>query len=267
MNSAFSDCTSITTVSIPESIEIIEKNAFHYCINLKSIDVNINNKKYKSIDGVLFTKDGKTLITYPASKEESSYIIPIDVEEIEFDAFLDCKNLKSIEIDKNNNKYKSIDGVLFTKDEKTLITYPVGKEEQTYNIPIGVEEIEIDAFSGCTSLTSINFSQTVKKIGCSAFSNCIRLVNVNFSENITEINFGAFYSCKSLTTIKLPSSIKEIECFTFWDCTNLVNISVSESLVKIGEYAFRNCTSLKNINLSKRVEVEKNAFKGCTLLK
>ena len=245
----------------------MKKNAFHYCINLKSIDVNINNKKYKSIDGVLFTKDGKTLITYPASKEESSYIIPIDVEEIEFDAFLDCKNLKSIEIDKNNNKYKSIDGVLFTKDEKTLITYPAGKEEQTYNIPIGVEEIEFDAFSGCTSLTSINFSQTVKKIRWSAFSNCIRLVNVNFSENITEINFGAFYSCKSLTTIKLPSSIKEIECFTFKDCTNLVNISVSESLVKIGEYAFRNCTSLKNINLSKRVEVEKNAFKGCTLLK
>ena len=66
-----------------------EYNSFLDCKNLKSIEINKNNNKYKSIDGVLFTKDGKTLITYPASKEESSYIIPIDVEEIEFDAFLE----------------------------------------------------------------------------------------------------------------------------------------------------------------------------------
>ena len=98
---AFYGCNIITSIAIPESITSIEKCAFGECKKLSAIDVNEINPNYKSIDGVLFSKDGKTLICYPAGKNEKTYTIPENVTNIGDYAFAECASLANITIHEN----------------------------------------------------------------------------------------------------------------------------------------------------------------------
>lgn len=96
---AFSRCTEITSVTVPESIERIELGAFVGCIKLKRFDVDGSNPNYSSDEnGVLFSKDKKTLISYPTASASSAYIVPDSVTEIEPFAFFNCKNIQSLKL-------------------------------------------------------------------------------------------------------------------------------------------------------------------------
>ena len=93
-NSAFSNCTGITSVTIPSSVETIGTRPFEGCTSLEAIHVDSNNPYYSSEDGVLFGW-GSTLIAYPAKKPDTSYTIPDSVETIEDHAFEKCSSLKT----------------------------------------------------------------------------------------------------------------------------------------------------------------------------
>ncbi len=95
-NDAFFACTALTSATIPSSVETIGDAVFSYCKSLPEIIVEEGNAQYKDIDGVLFTKDGKQLICYPAGKVDTSYIIPNSVETIGVMAFYECKLLTSV---------------------------------------------------------------------------------------------------------------------------------------------------------------------------
>lgn len=170
-NFAFFNCRELTQINIPDSIENIEYTPFDLCVSLINIEVDENNQKYSSENGVVFNKDKRELICYPAGKEENEYTIPECVTNIEsyaFEAcrnlinikipssvisidpwvFSDCYGLKSIEVDKGNTNYSSEKGVLFNKDKTKLIRYPEGKKEEQYEIPESVIDIMTDAFKG-----------------------------------------------------------------------------------------------------------------------
>ncbi|NCB44312.1 MAG: leucine-rich repeat domain-containing protein, partial [Clostridia bacterium] len=97
-------------------------------------------------------------------------------------AFGGCSSLTEIIVGESNPNYSSLDGVLFNKDQTTLIQYPGGKSG-AYTIQDNVTEIGNCAFSGCSSLTSVSIPDSVTFIGISAFSECSRLTAVYFKGN------------------------------------------------------------------------------------
>ena len=215
---------NLTSVNIPATVNTIYNYAFddYYCDNLENIYVSSTNTTYCDIDGVLFSKDKKTLLTYPSGKSATTYTVPSETEtigssafsspnltsititnsisKVSTDAIIGCKNLKNIYVTTSNTSYCDIDGVLFSKNKDTIVTYPKGREDTEYNIPDGVKLVEAFAFNSNDILTSVTLPNTVTEIGNLAFYNT-KLESVIIPENVTKIGYRAFNACNELRTI------------------------------------------------------------------
>lgn len=118
-----------------------------------------------------------------------------------------------------------------------------------------------------SSLTSINFSDSLTSIGSSAFVGCTSVTSINFPDSFTSIEGGAFQDCSSLTSIDLPDSLTSIGDYAFSLCKSLTSIKLPGGVTSIGRGAFRDCSSLTSINLpASLTEIGESAFKGCAAL-
>ena len=132
-----------------------------------------------------------------------------------------------------------------------------------------LNEIPVDAFSGCSSLASITIPQTVVRIGSNAFAGCSALRNVAFARGsvLTEIEGYAFDSCVSLLTMLLPASAELLGPGTFRGCTALSSVTLPDTLWEIADSLFENCSSLTGVALPDTVNaVGASAFSGCSRL-
>ena len=122
-----------------------------------------------------------------------------------------CDNLTTVVVDSNNPKYTTLDGVLYSKDMKTLICCGGGKSG-AFNIPESVTTISNSAVDGCTKLTSISIPNTVTSIGTWAFSNCknVTAFKIPDNNNYTTIEQGVFNNCGT-TELIIPKNIKAIK--------------------------------------------------------
>lgn len=226
----------------------------------------------------------------------SSILISESIHNLDFPVFSNCKYLTNIEVDPKNTKYSSKNGVLFDKQQTTLIQYPIGRLDTSYIIPATVTSIANNAFQNCSNLSYIHFPNNLKIIGASAFSGCsnfkgyfvsqisINLINVttigsyafsecskltyvNMSDNVTSIGSGAFSNCTSLTVVNLPKNISSISDYTFQGCTAITYFFIPDSTTKIGDYAFQNCSSLNEIRIGDWVDsIGTYSFNGCKSL-
>ena len=197
---AFAGCTKLTSIDIPASVTSIGTNPFAGCTGLQTITVNSGNTVYKSENGVLLSKDGKTLVCYPAGKTDSTYAIPGSVEVIAAQAFAGCTKLETITIpasvtsigtnpfagctglqtitvNTGNTVYKSENGVLLSESEnkKTLVCYPAGNTGTTYTTPESVTAIAAQAFADCKKLKNVVLRENVTSVGADAFTGCDKL--------------------------------------------------------------------------------------------
>ena len=211
---AFSDCSSLTSITIPNSVTSIGAGAFFGCRRLTSIAVDVNNQAYKSIDGNLYTKDGKTLIQYAIGKSATTFVIPNDVTNIGNYAFSFCSSLTSV------------------------------------TIPDSVTSIGARVFLDCSSLTSVTIPDSVTSIGERAFSGCSSLTSVMIGNSVTSIGSSAFSGCSSLTSITIPNSVTSIGYEAFSYCSSLTSVTIGNSVTSIGALAFYNCSSLTSITFS-----------------
>ena len=204
---AFQYCHSLTNIDISDSITSIGKFAFDYCTSLKSINVDTKNKYYKSIDGNLYTKDGKTLIQYAIGKEATCFAIPNSVTSIGGYAFDGCTSLTSIEIP---NSVTSIGEGAFV-DCTSLVSI---------EIPNSVTSIGNGVFMRCGSFTSIVIPDSVISIGEYAFLFCWSLESIEIPDSVISIAEGAFYGCTSLTSINFEGTVEQwndIELGDYWN--------------------------------------------------
>lgn len=175
---AFKFCKSLTAVTIPGGVTAIEQSTFGHCSALTSVVIS---------SGV--TKIGDYAFTYCFSLP--SVTLPDSVTFVGSRVFESCDSLTAIQVGAGNGSYQSINGVLFTKDGKTLVSYPIGKTDTSYTVPKGVTTITHYAFYGCKSLTSVEIPESVKTIEYSAFSACTSLSQVKMWDN-TKVENDAF---------------------------------------------------------------------------
>ena len=198
----------------------------------------------------------------------TSVSIPDSVEQIGTNLFVGCSKLKTISVSPDHPYFATIDGVLFRKADKALISYPAGIKSSTYTIPQGIAVIGDSAFFACSSLTSVSVPDSVTSIGDEAFALCSSLTSVSIPDSVTSIGDAAFHSCKSLTSVSIPNSVTSIGDAAFFSCDSLTSVSIPDSVTSIGDLAFRFCDSLTSVSIPDSVEqIGTNPFADCSALK
>ena len=298
---AFSGCTSLKKVTLPDSVTQIDTSSFYGCTSLTDITVAEGNTTFSSLDGNLYSRDGKMLIQYAIGKKETSFTTPDGVESIGSWAFRGCTSLKtvtvgssvksiktftvgdgissmgtptgiwpsleSITVAEGNTAYMSLDGNLYSRDGKTLIQYATGKEEASFTTPDGVESIGSYAFSGCASLASVTIGNSVEGIDNNAFSGCQDLVSVSIGDGARYIGNYAFYGCSSLASLTLGDRMESIGNWAFISCGSLASVTLPDSVEYIGYSAFQGCWGLRSLTIGSGVRtIVSSAFSGCSSL-
>ena len=281
---AFLDCTGLKKVFLCSKLEAIGRGAFDGCIHLESITVE-NNPNYTVSNGLLIDKNKKTLIrntncsgasisvtnevvclckkSFEKTKTEQIKI-PGTVSEIEEDAFFFTMNLQEIKVDASNRVYRSIDGVLHSRDGKELLRYPQGKPDASYYLEDDVVKIGRKAFSCAIKLCSVTFAGNLKEIDANAFEYCIGLENLLLPRSVEIIGERAFQYCEKLVSVMLPHGIVRIGDCAFLGCELLKTVSVPRSVKEIGNMAFSRCKALSKVVIQENVcFIGDKAFSDC----
>ena len=224
---AFRDCSSLTSITIPDSVTSIGESAFGWCTSLTSITIP---------NGVTSIGD----YTFWNCTSLTSITIPNSVTWIGGSAFYGCSSLIAIDIAADNEYYTSVNGVLFNKDKTELICYPAGKTDKSYNIPNSVTSIDGSTFHYCSSLTAVDvatdneyytsvdgvlFNKGKTELICYPTGKTEK--DYTIPDGVTYI-VNAFIGCTNLNSITIPKSVTSINGGAFWYCKNLYSITVAE---------------------------------------
>ena len=277
---AFEGCSSLISVTIPNSVTTIGWCAFRSCYSLTSITIP---NSITSIGNAAFC------VCYSLS---SHIVIPNGVKSIKSETFSSCYSLPSITI---SSSVTSIE----------LQAFQFCSSLTSVTIPNSVTSIGWRAFRGCSSLTSVTIGNSVTSIENAAFEDCFSLTKTNYTGDITswcDIKFDdyssnpisyshnfyindqevkdlvipntvdsihqyAFYSCRSLNSVTLPNSVTNIGEHAFNDCSSLSSVAIGSGVTLIGNSAFADCTSLNFLRLGTGIQdIAANAFADCTKL-
>lgn len=247
--------------NIPENVERIAAT-FISSTKLARINVDSNNKYFKSLDGILFDKDSTRLIKYPENRNGSSYEVPNTVNTIDTNAFISCKNLQTI--------------VIADSVEKIGDSAFYGSKLKTINLGGGITNISNKPFYGALNLTNINvitendkyesengvlfnkgktilikyppviingevyeIPNTVVEIGPQSFYRS-QIKNVIIPSSVKKIGSESFFQCGNLEELNLPEGLERIEWRALYACHKIKTIVVPSSVTFIGGEAFNN---------------------------
>ncbi len=211
---AFLQCHSLKRMTIPEGITTLLESTFYHCDSLKEV---VLPKSLKTIDRSAFSMcntlgrialpDGLTSIgsdAFSFCRALTEIQLPANLKNIEERAFTNCSNLKAFKISDKAPAYSVKDGVLFSKDGKTLLAFP-GAKGRSYTVPEGVERIAEGAFQYNDILSEVTFPCSLLSIGKYAFSSCDGLIEITIPTSIENIGEEAFSGCYHLKALHLPA--------------------------------------------------------------
>ena len=204
--------------------------------------------KGKSEDDSAWQVDESRYVTsverYTVQNDEFLETIHIGphVTNIDECAFVYCKNLKGIYVDEANEYYTDVDGVLYTKDMKLLVLFPVAHETdggrtRSYAVPEGVDRLARNSFYKCDALEEVTLPDTLKEIGNMSFFKCTSLKLVDLPESVTTLGSDAFSYCTNMKySFYIPAGVETIDHHCFYKCDNLEQFYVgcSEDEISLG---------------------------------
>ena len=292
----FGRCTSLLSITIPSSVTSINVDAFNGCSNLSSFEVDPASTIYSSIDGVLFSKDGATLILFPyspTSYDVPNTVITIDIRSffarqnltlITFEspsqlqtigrtAFQSCSNLTSIEIP---SSVTNIDGSFLNCNKLASVTFQSPSQLSiigsgsfnncaftTITIPNSVTLIDAGAFQSCSNLTSFAVEPVcqIQRFEENVFLYCYDLTSIEIPNSVTFIGASVFNSCSFLTSVILPTNVDftSISQSLFANCIRLPLITINNNITNVGSNSFENCSALTTVVISDATAQRLNA--------
>ena len=240
---AFSSCTRLTEVTIPNSVTTIGSSAFYSCRDLQTVTI-----------GNSVTTIGSWAFTSCTRLTEVT--IPNSVTSIGDYAFSSCTRLKTVTI---GNSVTTIgDGAFRGCTGLTEVT-----------IPNSVTSIGDYAFTSCTGLTTVTIGNSVTTIGDGAFESCGGLKTVIWNaRNANGFQYDTpFSDCHRLTDFVFGEEVEHIPAYLCYDLTSLKNLVIGNSVTSIGSSAFEDCTSLTTVTIGNSVtSIGSSAFEDCTSL-
>jgi hypothetical protein len=276
----FDNCSNLTSVLIPQSVRQIRSEAFRRCSRLRGITVpdgvtNIGRSAFFICSSMTNLTLGTNLLFIGGSAFEgcskiSIVLLPSALTTLENSAFANtaitnitipgsvtnigpqtafrsCWGLTAIAVDSLNDFYSSADGILFNKDQTSLLQYPPGKAGSSYAVPDTVSRIGYGAFFSCAALTNISIPNSVTELGSFAFG-FSGLINLTIPESVITLGPYLFYWCRSLESVTVPSSVTLIPSGAFFFCTALTSITLPETISSMEGAVFYYCYNLRAVH-------------------
>lgn len=275
---------SINTLYIPKTVEEVwfdcanhpeHDSSVRRITNIRNIVVDKDNPYLCSKDGVLYSKDMKTLCLYPNRNSMTIYKMPDTVKSnTNYAEFYQRNKLKKIYFSDNLKELgeycaaecKNLEYVYIGTNTKKIEDGAFSGDEKLKTIEIKSKKIKIidnGVFAGCKSLRDIKLPKSVIKIKHSAFSNCKSLKKIQLPKGLKKLSNEAFNNCKSLKTIEIPDGIKKINRGTFNDCKNLKKVTLPSNLQSISYSAFSDCKKLSRVVIkNKKIAPKISCVKG-----
>ena len=243
-NTAFAGCSGLTSITIPSSVTSIGQSAFSGCTGLTSITIpnsvtSIENAAFEDCSGLTSIEIPNSVTSirsyaFAGCSGLTSVTIPNSVTSIGYAAFRDCSGLTSIEIP---NSVTSIEPYAFYNcSGLTSVTIP--------NSVIGIGE---QAFKGCTGLTSVTIGNSVKIIDGFVFEDCSGLTSVIWNAKNCVAFIGYFGS--QVTSFTFGNEVESIPAFCCAGMNQLTSITIPNSVMGIGENAFSGCSGLSSVDI------------------
>ena len=261
--SAFYGCSSLLSISIPNNVTNIDNNAFRGCTSLTS--VTIPNSVMSIGDYAFYGCTGLTSITIPnrvtyigeytfkGCTSLTSVTIGESVSEIGKSAFESCTSLTSV-------VWNAIHCVNFIIPDA-----PFPNSVTSFTFGEKVEHVPAYLCYDMSVLASITIPNSVTSIGGGAFSGCSSLTSVTIPNSVTSIGTYAFQGCSSLSSVTIPNNVTSIEAGAFSGCSSLTSVTIPNNVTSIGSSAFSGCSSLTSVTIPNSVtSIGDYAFDGCS---
>ncbi|MBR2384329.1 MAG: leucine-rich repeat domain-containing protein [Clostridia bacterium] len=258
----FDGCTSLETLKLGKGIKYIGARNFPY--NIKNIIISEENPTLKTIDGNVYSKDGKNIKFYSRGKIEEQFYLPDGVTNIDANSFYNCKNLKKIiinknveviddyaffgndnlesfEVDEENEFFKEIDGNLYTKDGSTLLECAIGDKAESFVVPASLKKVKNTAFSSYP---------TIKNIYVTDLRAWCKIDGIAFLTNYTRAE-KFFLNGELVSEIVVPDSVTSLKSYVFANFTNIESVDIGDGVTVIEYNSFYQNSNVKRLKIGK----------------
>ena len=241
---------------------------YEYAVNP---DGSITIKEYtsKKTEVIIPSElDGKIVSSISSmafySNDMIKVVIPAEVKSIDGNPFAFCYKLKEICLAEDNDSFVVKEGVLYTKDMKTIVSVPAGWDVTEFRVPDGVESILVGAFSNCKILEKVELPSSLRFIGSSAFNDCDGLLSISIPDGVQELS-GTFSRCDNLSECILPEGLTTIGNLTFYSCYSLHEVALPSTVDMLGNGCFF-ASGIEELVLPEGIQsIPGDAFLRCAL--
>lgn len=246
---AFTNCTDLTSVTIPNTITTIGQYAFSSCSGITTATIgnavtSIGNGAFSGCSNLSSLTIGSSVTTigqyaFFGCSSLTSVTIPQSVTSIGIGAFQSC-GLTTVNYNATNCTYSGVSYDTYIFANCIYLT--------TVNIGASANFVPYQLFRGCTGITNITFPSSAISIGEYAFYGCTGLTSLIIGDSVTSIGQYAFSNCSNLSSLTIGNAVTSIGQYAFSNCPNLLSLTIGNAVSSIGLGAFSSCTSLATVN-------------------